>query len=473
MLGRRVPTAAAAAAMLGLYLVIVLPSLGQALLETFPFRQTQTAYTAMLYAEQRIDLLRPPLPILGPPGIIPLEFPLFQAAGAVVMRIGIEPDTAMRLVGLASFLASALLVFLVARRLLGDRGALVALGAFLFNPHALLYGRTSLIEYFATTFGLLFVLFIARWAKARRWTDWMIALVGAAGILLVKITTAPLFVLPALLWRSQNGRRTGAIASTWILLAIAGSAGLAWNLYADSVRAGNPATEFLAASNSVEWFLGSLEQRLDLGSWRIPLAVTLTLTGSAFLVWGYLAIRFAQRHAQRAFIRATVGLMAVTPLVLFNLYSIHDYYYAALAPLVALGIGAGAEHLLARPPTRTRNLLAAGLGAAWVATLVGGAPTWTSMYGTPPDEPPTMEIVEFVQEHSEPDDWVVIEGLGWQPTFLYYAGRRGFANPIGDNLLEPGDLDVDAILSDPIYGPFFLCDDTGACTVSDTRPTGP
>ncbi len=89
-----------AGVLIGLYVLGVLPSLGQTLLESHAFRQTQTAYTAVLYAERGIDLLRPPLPILGPPGIIPLEFPLFQAGGAILMILGLPADLAMRVTGL-------------------------------------------------------------------------------------------------------------------------------------------------------------------------------------------------------------------------------------------------------------------------------------------------------------------------------------------------------------------------------------
>jgi hypothetical protein len=187
--------------MLGAYLVGVLPSLGQSLVETHAHRQTQTAYTAVLYAERGIDLLRPPLPVLGPPGIIPQEFPLFQAVGALVIRSGLPADMSMRIVGLASFLASAVLVYLLAGRLMGTTGSLVAFGAFLFNAHAWLYGRTSLIEYLATAGGLGFLYFAIRWMDEGRTVHWMAATVtGVLGVL-VKITSGGFLLLPALLWR--------------------------------------------------------------------------------------------------------------------------------------------------------------------------------------------------------------------------------------------------------------------------------
>ena len=91
------------------------------------------------------------------------------------------------------------------------------------------------------------------------------------------------------------------------------------------------------------------------------------------------------------------------------------------------------------------------------------------MYGTPVEEPRILETATYIRDHSDPDDWVVIEGFGWNSTFLYYARRQGFADPTGDNLLEPGDIDIEAIVDDPIYGPFFTCDAQGMCVVSKTR----
>ena len=451
------------------YALTVLPSLGQSLLETHAYRQTQTAYTAVLYAERGIDLFRPPLPVLGPPGVVPLEFPLFQALGAIPMQIGLAPDLSMRMVGLLTFLASAVLLYLVARRVLPERGALIALGAFLFNPHALLYGRASLIEYLAVAFGLAFLYFAIRWLDGDRWTVWVLALIGAMGVMLVKITTAPIFLIPALLWTSAADRRGYRTLGLWLLFLVAGAVGLGWSQYADAVRASNPSTAFLAARNSFEWFFGTLGQRLDPSAWRVPIVALLTLTGFGIVLWGYLSVRFAATHRQRGFVMAMLLVVAVTPLLLFNLYAIHDYYYAALAPFIAIAIGMGAEHLLGGPRTKGNRRLMVGLAGAWAATFIGSAGSWTLMYGTPVEEPRILATAAYIRDHSDPGDWVVIEGFGWNSTFLYYARRQGFADPTGDNLLEPGDIDIDAILDDPLYGPFFSCDAQGICVVSETR----
>jgi hypothetical protein len=457
-----------AAAFLLAYVAIVLPSLGQSLLENHAYRQTQTAYTAVLFAENGIDLLRPPLPVLGPPGTVPLEFPIFQAVGAGVISAGVPADLAMRVTGLGTFLLSAVLLFVLARHLLPAAGSLIALGAFLFNPHALLYGRTSLIEYLATAGGLAFLILGIRWMERGGVLHWSSAVLAGSLAMVVKITTGPLYVLPALAWRSRSGQWGFRKASVWLVIGISMAVGLVWSTYADSVRAANPGTEFLAAGNQFDWFFGTVAQRLDVASWRVPIASMLALTGSGIAVWAIYAVRYARNHEQRPFLAILLIAVAATPLVFFNLYAVHEYYFSALAPMMALAIGMAGQELLRRL-TALRRRVVVGLAGAWVATFIGMFGSWSLIYGTPPEEPRVLEAAAFIREYSEPDDWLVIEGFGWNSTFLYYARRQGFADPGADNLLEPGELDVDAIVSDPIYGPFFTCDPQARCSVSDER----
>jgi len=448
-----------------IYAVGVAPSLGQALLESHAYRQTQTAFTAVLFADRGLDLLRPPLPILGPPGILPLEFPLFQAGAALPIWMGIEPDLAMRLTGLVCFLASAGLLFLLARRVAGETAALIALGAFLFNGHAWLYGRASLIEYLATAGGLGFLLLATRWLDGRSRTAWIAALVmGGIGVL-VKVTTGAFYLLPILLWRSPTGRWGFQRPSAWLLIGIVGLVGLAWSGYSDGIRANQPATEFLATHNQYEWLFGTVTQRLDLASWRVPLVALLTLTGFGLVGWAFLAVRAISGHPQRAFIAAAFLLVPIMPLVFFNLYAVHDYYWAAVAPLIALGIGIGAVWVMGRWPARWARLLTVGLAGAWLATIVGSFGTWSIIYGEPAVEQRTMRIVDFIRANSEADDWVVLDGFGWNSSFLYYARRQGFAVPDENTEQDTTNLHVDEILTDPTYGPFISCEPSGACIV--------
>ncbi len=101
------------------FVVVVVTTLGQPLLERHAFRQTQTAYTARIFHEQGIDLIHPKMPVLGEPFEVPFEFPLFQAAASLVMDVGVRDDVAMRLTGLTCFLLTALLLYGLVRRVDG------------------------------------------------------------------------------------------------------------------------------------------------------------------------------------------------------------------------------------------------------------------------------------------------------------------------------------------------------------------
>jgi hypothetical protein len=463
--------------LLAAYVIGVLPSLGQTLLETHAHRQTQTAYTAVLYAEGGIDLFRPPLPILGPPGSIPQEFPLFQAFGAFLIGDGIPPDMAMRSVGLGSFLASAVLLYFLARRLMGAIASLAVMGAFLFNAHAWLYGRTSLIEYMATAGSIGFLYFVTRWMDDGRPLHWAAAAIAGTLGIVIKITTGGFYLLPALLWRSPSGRWGFQRASVWALLLVAISIGGAWSAYSQGVREETPASVFLSMQNQLAWFFGSMDMRLDLGFWRVPLVAMLALTGFGIVLWAPMSVARARSSQQPAFMLALLGLVPVMPFLLFNLYAIHDYYFAALAPIVALGIGLGLEWLRANWGRRWVRLAGVGLAGAWVATIIGMFASWSIIYGTPGEEAGALRISSFVRDHSAPDDWVVLRGWGWNSTFFYYARRQGLAIPEPDPILDArgfgsqdlSEIDIDRILADPIYGPFIYCNHQANCELED-RP---
>ena len=100
-------------------LAIRLPALGGPLLEKHPFRQTWTAYTAVIFHETGIDLLHPQLPVYGPPFTHPQEFPLFQALAALVMDLGVPDDLAMRLTALGCFALTTFLLFGLVRHIAG------------------------------------------------------------------------------------------------------------------------------------------------------------------------------------------------------------------------------------------------------------------------------------------------------------------------------------------------------------------
>jgi hypothetical protein len=400
----------AAAVVIGLAVVSRLPTLGSALLESHPWRQTQTAFTATIYAEQGIDLLAPRVPVLGPPFVLTLEFPLYQAVAALLIRAGLQVEVALRGLSLACFAGTAAILWLLLYRHVNARTALIGLFLFAFSPLAVLWSRTSMIEYPAALGAVLFMYAALEWhaGRGRRW--FLVAAVAGSVAALIKITTAVFWVAPALLLR-----RWMAI----VLCAIPAASGAAWMLYAQAERAGLPPEADLNGPDFLEWTLGG--DRLDPISWLIMLAPLIYPAGLMLAPLALLAVHRAERLVWAWFSVALIG-----PLLLFtNLHIIHDYYAVGLSPALAALIAGGLDLLIDRAGTRRRHVAAGSLALA-TAAFVGMTGYWIPAYRA--DDPQAVLPGAAVLRAATADGEFVELGCDtWHPAIMFYADRWGYA----------------------------------------------
>lgn len=410
------------------------PSLGQPLLEAHSFRQTQTAYTALIYHQQGIDLLHPRVPVLGAPFEIAFEFPLFQALASLVMDLGLAPDAAMRVTGLAMFVLTAALLWRFVARLADEWTALVALLAFCFSPLGLLWSRTSMIEYLATAGALGTLYFALRWHEDSRAVWWVAALVAAVIGMLVKPTTFALYALPLLILIVQALRghsrpissRVVYATAIAVLLLVPLAAGVAWIVHSDAIKGASQYTAGLTSQALTTWNYGTIDQRLNLATWQlIGGRVNDYLFGGASVVWIPLAFIGSLRLRRRWFaIALLIGAFA-GPLVFTNLYWIHDYYLIALSPIAAAGVAIGARWLWLERRWIVPVLIGAGLVFAWLATMSRVDDYWLRQYRGVVDPSHHLDAAAYIIARSDPDERVVITGRGWNPATLYYAERWG------------------------------------------------
>lgn len=440
-------------AVVGLAFIIAVslrvPSLLQPLVEHNAFRQTQTAYTALLYHRDGIDLLHPKLPVLGPPFEVPFEFPLFQAMAALVMNLGVSPDLAGRLTGLGCFLLTAFLLWGLVRRLAGNVTAAAGLLFFLFSPFALVWSRTSMIEYLATAGAIGSVWAGMAWRDNRTPWLWAVALVGGLVAALVKITTGLFWVLPLLAYRSE---KDGPSVRAWLrarfqplliaLVLVPVAAAVLWTWHADAIKGATPATWFLTSHALQTWNFGTIAQRLDPGTWlTVAKRIGLTLVGLPFLVLLPFSAAKAFRSPQ-PLCWVAIGLAAVLPIgVFFNLYVVHDYYLAAISPAIAAALGLGVAQLWEYASrARYRSLLVvAGLGAA-ALMAVQTRYYWTLIYHRVGESNPhtALPLARELATLSQPSDLVVVAGRDWSPDILYHSRRTGLmmAPNVGTGVIE-------------------------------------
>ena len=230
-------------------------TIGQPLIEAYAFRQTQTAYTAVLYHRDGIDLMHTPLPVLGPPWQTPFEFPLFQAVGAMVMNLGFPTEIALRSTSLFFFVVSAARPgrSSASRRTGRPRPSpaspswsprLACSGAVRrYREDRRRRGARERVRGAALEWGGSRVHFVAA-----------IALAALAALL--KMTTAAIWLAPAVFLLHRS--RLAAIA----LVATAAVVGVAWTTYADGIKAASQATAWLTSAALRDWNFGTIAQRL-------------------------------------------------------------------------------------------------------------------------------------------------------------------------------------------------------------------
>ncbi|MBI2066054.1 glycosyltransferase family 39 protein [Candidatus Woesebacteria bacterium] len=138
------------------------------------WRQADTASVSRTYLEKGINLLYPryhdvssiQTGIFNPEGYRFVEFPVFNAVHALLARgfPALSLEIWGRLVSIFSALVSTVFIFLIAKKLMGKRAALLAASFFALIPYNIFFTRVILPEPLATTFALaslwLFVEFL-------------------------------------------------------------------------------------------------------------------------------------------------------------------------------------------------------------------------------------------------------------------------------------------------------------------------
>lgn len=414
-------------------LAIRTPALDLPLLEWHGWRQTWTAYTALLFHTDGFDLFHPRLPIFGPPYEVPMEFPAVQAVAALVMNAGIAPDLAMRLVHLALFCLSAGLLYGLLRRIATPTVALAGLVFFLFVPTNILWSRASLTEYGATAGAIAYLWAGIVWRDARRPAPFVLAIVAGTLGMLIKPTTPIFWTLPLLLWRAP-GEPSGLVG--WIrarldpalfaLCVVPTAVAFAWTMWADAIKGAQEAAAFMTSSATREFYYASLGERFDPLIWKRTWSwISGYLIGVGMLPLFALGLWAALRSTRPAFY---VGVLfaALTPFAIFyGGYYKHDYYWAALTPETAAFVGLGVAWLWGRARTMPRRaIVTAAIVVAGVTSLASSQPYWSRAYPPLDDFESVLPRAHELAAMSRPEDQVLVVGRAYDPDLAYYA-RRG------------------------------------------------
>jgi hypothetical protein len=445
------------------------------LLGPHAFRQTQTAISTFYMAKDAKIFADYITPVLGKPWRLPMELPLYQWVAARWHNFsGMKLDACGKLVSVAAWLACLVPVWLLLKTLrFGTAPILFALILLLSSPLYLFWSNAFLME----TTGTLLAASMVACALAgheRKRVPWLLAALGF-GILAILCKATTWAVAAGMgslllvfrndwpqwkkLWKKQSERVPGralepsglailAAALSCLLLPVL--AGKLWLHYGDSIKSGNPFARAILLSDSKhtsKWFYGTLEQKLDPATWQhiwrhmtdqllVPFPLLGPLLMPLILVAGAIA---APRRIPLMLV--FLAGFAAGPLVFTNLYFEHSYYWAANGIWLLLAVGTALAGIYEFRPGRSWPQITA-LGLA-VSLAISGFVAWSGRFlpiltALPSHEQIAASWIRPVQAIVPQNRTMLIVGHDWNPFALYYAERKGIAQPASEGIRFPG-----------------------------------
>ncbi len=384
---------------------------------------------AVAFARGHIDLLRPTILGFNANGSpTPLEFPLWQALTALLMKgFGVWYGWG-NVVSLGFLFSSLWALFDLCRRLGSDRLAWWALVFSLVQPLNLIVGGQAGGDSTAWALAMGFIYFSQRMMSEGKWGWWVLAVFTGG---LSAMTKAPFFVtagLTTFFWLWLRHRHSGR---AWLFLLSAGtiSAGLFWiwnchchRVYAEAEFPAISMDPLDARSGIQHWYFGSLAYRLNLhnwlrGGWHLANTV---LGGLSFVFLLLVSIRLRKSAEAWLWLLAATGTLLVFPKLLFE----HLHYFFIFSPAAAWLCALAAAELEPGLWSRIRAGTVARTALLLTTFSVTLAGTLMIMHINMYFDPYPEEVAQLIQQHTDPEDKIMVWGMLWGDPFLR-ADRQG------------------------------------------------
>lgn len=423
-------------------LFVTLRWIGQPLLDQHNFRQTQTAISTywLTQGASWSHWLNYETPIFGSPWQIPLELPLYQwlVAGGHFLT-GLPLDPLGRGINALFFYCLLWPLGMLLRDYgIDRRGFFLTGGLLLLSPLYVYWSRTFLIESTALLLSLLFLAWLRRYLVRQQ--PWYAVWLTVAGVLavLTKVTTfagcalAGVLMLLAHLIRQRGWeepkRSVRIYLPVLVGFAICGVALELWMRHTAAITASSYFGHMLVPSNLSTWIYGTLAQRFSKELWRgavwvrtIPEAV-----GSQFslLICLFAVLRMKAELRKMVFVLLILFLLPFV--VLTNLHLVHNYYQYANSLFLVLAVAICIWHL-----GQGRSTLTFIIACAMVVVGDFYIFRWRYLPSAREDfsQEPVLRLAADLQQSTDPNSILVIEGCEWNPRLAYYSRRRAIYIP--------------------------------------------
>jgi hypothetical protein len=302
------------------------------------FRQTQTLSTIHNYFVSGINIFKPELDTNGSRSVVILEFPLYQAVVASLMRVFGYHEVIGRIVNIIASLATAIVLARVGEQYLKRGSFQVILTLFLLNPSTIFWSSTILIDPFAVMLAVTSIYFLCRWVRSKENFDYCVALAFGAFGCMVKLTACFVpFAAFGILFLFSRVASLKSKVSLGVLgfYSVCMASFLAWNMYS---RLNHSVSPHEYTASSVAWYFGTMEQRLSLETW-LSLGHRLVVNNLGFIVIfsvAFLFFSYSDRRKSLLISLVFLACSAIYLLVFVNLNYIHTYYQIPMNISIAL-----------------------------------------------------------------------------------------------------------------------------------------
>lgn len=423
------------------------------------WRQADTASVAREYVKHGIDLLHPTYHDLStipsgkenPAGYRMVEFPLINAFVAWVYSTipgltNIEIHVVYRMINILFSLVSAIMLYVILKRLESSFTGLLAMIVFLFIPYNVFYSRTVLPEIAMVTFALAAVYTGIVYFEEKQLVQFVLtALLAAIALLIKPVAIFLLFPLIPYAVRQYGWKKTFSWQQV-ILAIIAITPLLLWRRWITQYPEGIPASDWLYNGNGIR-FKGAFFQ------WIFADRIGRIILG----YWGVILLGLGLLAKKKTCFSAWMTVSALAYLVIFATGNVqHDYYQIPIIPAISILIAYGIQYLRRVPAAAY-----ARYSLLMVTIAFSLAFGWYHVRGLYQINNPAIVEAGKAVDQLTPKDALVIAPYNGDTAFLYQTNRRGW--PIG------GDIDKKVAAGATYYVTTSLDDE--AKKLQQTYPT--
>ena len=387
----------------------------------FPIYRDQHLGTAIKYANEGVDLLRPVIMGFNATGTgTPQEFPFWQALAGLALRLMGGWWGAATIVSLLLFSLSLPFFWKAAKVDSDAKTAWIALLFLLSQP--LVFHLAGGAQTDGLSLGLLFFFFYSS-ESLRTKPSYRIFFVCLLASCLLALTKLPYLMVGggAAILRLLLLRR--ATVSQWVFLSASGAIALTifwlWNHWCDH-EIGRAVFRYrpLTFREIPDWFLGSWEYRLNplnylKASWR-----ALACLWGSFILVG-LTVYGLWKNPRSLGACLLYGAL-LTTMVFTKLVLIHRHYYLMYAPGVAL-LNAAALFALFPYPKKLIPLILAPL------LLLSLAQGLIDIEVVATGDPHMKKMGTIIAQNTSEKEKLLILGGGWGGDAFLHSGRNGLS----------------------------------------------